>query len=117
MKIHCISCGCHFPAEFEDTLNSKCELWQSHNGKKLPIEAKKKVWDWIFSFNSDEFFIKYDINMAFNFSFVKVPPKQQFKNLVPNWEKLSEKEQQEIEKQHFKDSFDIQAGKKRVRFA
>jgi hypothetical protein len=98
MKFQCSQCGIHFPEEFENTL--KCTFWDEHGFPKAPVEAKKQVWDWLCSFPYDEFAIKYGVGLQLNWAgapFIE----NQFQKGLPNYSKLTEKEQRQLQKDWF----------------
>lgn len=49
MKIPCLTCGCHFEDEFDQTLMTDCRFWDSRGASSLRHDTKKKIWDYLVS--------------------------------------------------------------------
>lgn len=103
MKFYCQSCGVHFPKEFEKTLKPPCNFWGQMGMSNLPKEYKKKVWDWVFSLPVDEIALKFKIGIGISLSSQPVSGENDFIKMIPGYEKMSEKEQQEAQRKYFKD--------------
>lgn len=103
MKIQCVTCGVHFPSELQRTYTEDCGFWKSHGMGTAPSEIKSRVWEWCFYINADEIFGKYKMNFAFSFQFLPVALGKTFKEIVPNWENMTEEEQQNFERDWFKE--------------
>ena len=99
MKIFCPSCGVHFPDEFKKTL--KCGFWEAKGLKDIDDRRKKQVWNWITSFDFDEFAIRTNYSLNVEWSGSKYIGND-FAMMVPEYEKLTEKQQKEFQKQWFK---------------
>lgn len=58
MKTRCPSCTFHFADKFSETLKPDCEFWVARGLSKLPKKYKKRLWQWMFSFDFDEMYLK-----------------------------------------------------------
>jgi hypothetical protein len=102
MKVFCENCGIHFKQDFKITLLPECNFWGDLGLGNIPEVDKLKLWDWMFKFPSDEFYIKYKLGMAMTIKAVKIEDDTKWENIKPGWEKLSEKERQDYERAFYK---------------
>lgn len=100
MKIFCNTCGAHFPEDFPKTVKSKCNFWELHGGATLPKEYKKKVWDWLFSFNHDQFALESGFSLSTNFQINKFMGNDFEK--IKGYTQMTEEEQRTFQKDWFK---------------
>ena len=68
MKTYCKTCTIHFIDEFEKTLETPCNYWGDIGMTNIPVDVKKKLWDWIFSLPADELPMKYKIGITYRSS-------------------------------------------------
>jgi hypothetical protein len=103
MKAFCSSCGCHFPDEFEDTLQSWCGYWWNNGLFELPKKYKKMIWDWQFSLPVDEIAKKTGIILHYSFSVSKNKYKEnEFERNVKYYKNWPDKKRKEFQKNYFK---------------
>lgn len=98
MKFYCKSDGVHFPNEFKQTL--KCTFWQDRGLGDISDKRKKQLWDWLCSFNFDEFAIKTGYGIDFEWN-GRPYYGNDFEKVVPNYSKLSEEKKKDFQKQWF----------------
>lgn len=101
IKILCQNCGCHFKNEFKLSLKPECNFWGERGMGNLPVKDKQKLWDWYFSAPFDEIMIKNNLNVLMSLMAVPIKRSVQFKDIVENWETLSEKDKQQFQKDYF----------------
>lgn len=109
MKILCPTCGCHFPEEFDETLKVTCNFWGQRGASNMPIEWKKKIWDWQFSFDFDELAGATGIQLISIWELKPVEVQNTFAAQVDGWDKMTDQERRAYEKKHFKEHFQKQA--------
>ena len=97
MKTYCASCGAHFPHEFEQTLKKKCTFWKEHGLQKVSSDQKRLLWDWLFSFNMDEFAIKNQVSISFEFHGQPYEGNI-YDKLLPKYKTLPDTERQAFQK-------------------
>lgn len=68
----------------------------------LPTEYKKKMWDWVFSMPADEIAVKFKLSVVFSIGAQPIEDANQWEKIKPGYGKMTEKEQQEFQRQHFK---------------
>lgn len=102
MKTYCKVCGVHFKPELDSTFKTPCNFWGDMGLSNLDTETKKKIWDWMFDLPSDEIYIKTGIGLAFSLKGYVPPKGTEFKDIVSNWNDLSEEEQQQFQRDYFK---------------
>lgn len=95
-------CGCHFPEDFKDTLKPTCNFWGDRGGGNIPVEWKRKVWDWQFSINYDQLFADTGMQLTTSWGFNTVDIADTFKTKVPGWDKMPDAKRRLYEKDHFK---------------
>lgn len=100
MKMNCRVDGLHFPQDFEETLKPPCNLWGELGLSNLDLELKKKFWDWYFAMPADEISIKAKVVMGVQFVVSAVRKEDEWKNKVAGYEDLTEKEQQELQREY-----------------
>lgn len=105
MKVGCKFCGIHFAHDFEKTLESPCNFWGDAGLANISPEDKKKLWDWCFSFPSDEFFVKYKVGLGFKWSAQPLVERLKWENIVTNWKDMTEEEKQEFQRNYFAGKF------------
>lgn len=101
MKMACKTDGIHFPKDFKITLKPPCNFWGDMGLSNLPINYKKKLWDWMFAMPADEIGIKFKIGLAFTLQGIGIPDDKKFENLVPGYSTWDEKKQQEFQKEYY----------------
>lgn len=104
MKIPCRTCGIHFPKDFEETFKPICNFWGDSGMTNIDVELKKKIWDWIFQLPSDEIWLKTGLGIWLTFGAVYVPREKTFYGKFPEFENMTEEEQQAFEKDHFRNA-------------
>jgi len=56
MKTYCTTCGCHFPEDFQETMEPECTFWSSR-GFPVEFENREKwlqeIWTAMFSVDAD----------------------------------------------------------------
>lgn len=102
MKQICLSCGCHFPEEFLDTLKPGCTYWKMRNCESLPTEDKRLIWDWQFSIDWDHFLTAYGMAASMSFTMYRHNPKHLFINQVPERKEMSDTQRRDYEKRYFR---------------
>lgn len=107
MKVQCSQHGCHFPQEFEQTLQPDCPYWHVMGASGMSIESRRKIWDWLFSMPADEIFITDNLQFSFSMSFSRTQVGTTFKEMVPGWEEMKEADRQLFEKEYFKDPANV----------
>lgn len=103
MKAYCKFCGCHFPDEFEKTLEAPCNFWGEHGLANVGKEVKKELWEWLFSAPIDKLNVLYKIDMPITFNAVPMLSGNAFEDIVVNWKELTEEEKQEFQRHWFRD--------------
>lgn len=107
MKIFCQTDGIHFKDEFKDTLKPPCNFWGDIGMTNLPVKTKYIIWDWMFSLPADEIGLKFNVGISFSVKGIAIAEESRFENIVPDYKKLSEKEQKEFQRQYFKGKIDL----------
>lgn len=102
MKIFCNQCAIHFKGDFKETLKAPCNFWGDLGLSNIEATDKKRLWDWLCELPSDEFAIKYGIGLGFKLSSQVVNLKESWDKIYPNYNNLSEKQKQDLQKKHFK---------------
>ena len=103
MKAYCTFCGCHFPDEFEKTLEPPCNFWGEHGLSNVSKGIKKEIWDWLFSAPIDKLNVMYKMSMPIKFNAVPMAVGAGFDSIVSNWSDLTEKEKQDFQRLWFKE--------------
>ena len=98
MKIFCPSCGVHFENEFDKTL--KCDFWKLRGLDTIDNRRKKQVWNWLTSFNFDEFAIRTGYSLNVDWKGEKYNG-DMFDKSVSEYKNLTEKQRREFQKQWF----------------
>lgn len=102
MKIGCKVDGVHFVNDFDLTFIPPCNFWGDLGFSNLPIELKKKFWDWVFTMPTDEIAIASKLGVGISFTVTPIDDATLFENTVKGWHNLTEGEKQLVEKNHFK---------------
>lgn len=102
MKAFCNTCGCHFPEEFKDTLKPTCNWWGDRGASNVPEEWKKKIWEWQFGVNVDQFLVETGLSLNFSLGFTVPNKSDTFEAQVEGWSKMTDKERRNYEKEHFR---------------
>ena len=103
MKTGCKFCGCHFKEDFEKTLEPPCNYWGDKGMDNLPVEIKKKVWEWVFSTPAPD--VKHHGKSDFIMDFKAIPEHRStvFKDMVKNWSELTDDQRKEFQRNYFKE--------------
>jgi len=99
MKLYCLDCGCHFADEFEKTL--KCNFWVHRGLQKLTRKQKKKIWDYLFSFDTDSFAAETGITLSIDMGGEKYNGNE-FEKTVPGYKGWDDKTRRNFQKNWFK---------------
>lgn len=102
MKFYCRVDGVHFKTEFKDTFIPPCNFWGDLGMSTIPMDLKKKFWDWLFSMPTDEIGETAKIAIGVSFTTGPISDENAFKEKVPHYDDWSEKEQQEFQRKFFK---------------
>lgn len=78
----------------------------------LDTELKHKFWDWLFSMPSDEIGILNGMAIWVQYGALPIAPDKEFKNMVPGYDKMTEAEQQEYQREVYRTA--IRTGKRIV---
>lgn len=103
MKVQCNSCGCHFKEDFDITQTPACNWWGDYKMANLPVDWKKRIWDWIFSCPTDE--MEEQIGMSMIMTFFATPfdkSKQDFSAFVQGWDQMDEVARREYQREFYK---------------
>lgn len=103
MKAYCKFCGCHFPQDFEKTLEPPCNFWGEHGLSNIDVEVKREMWDWLFSAPVDKLNVLYKMDLPITFNANPMVSGGAFEDIVVNWNEMTEEEQQEFQRSWFKD--------------
>jgi len=101
MKTACQTCVIHFVDEFEKTLIPPCNYWGQTGMSTLPTEAKKKVWDWLFSAPADEL-SGFHVGMSITYYGVPIADEERFENVIPGYSSMSEEDKKHFQKEFFR---------------
>lgn len=103
IKAYCKFCGIHFPDDFEKTLLPPCNFWGEHGLSNIDKDIKKEVWEWLFSAPIDKLNVLYKMDMPITFNANPMVSGGGFEDIVVNWKEMNEEEQQEFQRNWFKD--------------
>lgn len=101
MKILCTNCGCHFPEEFKETLEPKCNFWGSVGAANLPVVWKEKIWNWSFDFNFDQLAGETGVQLFHSWGLAPYIKQDTFEHKIKGWSKMTDTERRKYEKEHF----------------
>lgn len=113
MKVFCTNCGIHFPYDFQLTLSPLCNFWGEHGMANLPLKGKEDVWNWLFHAPADSLAVEYNLGLAIMFHAQPIDRSDTFEDNVPGWDKMTEQEKQDYERQHFKNIMKLEKALKR----
>ena len=102
MKLYCAVDGIHFVQDFEKTLQPPCNFWGDWGMTNVPVELKRKFWDWVYQMPTDEIALTCKLAISIGFSAHVFEEQDEFKNKIEGYESMSEEEQQQAQRAFFK---------------
>lgn len=114
MKLHCKNCGCHFPDEFEETLEQECTFWKARGfPDDFPEKYYRKIWDAMCSIPYDEIadetgicLTSLDLTARENV----VYSGNEFEELVPGYKDWPDQKRKRFQKAWFKRYYQPKTG-------
>lgn len=102
MKVFCKTCDLHFRNEFEKTLEPICNYWGAIGMSNVPVELKKKVWDWQFSAPIDEMVVSCKLSFSFVFSTTPIQKGDTFEEIIEGYSTMTDEERREAQREYFR---------------